>query len=141
MTTDHGRILNEVKLIAEELIHHSEAADVSPFLACYADVPEFVAISGDGVIRGYIDFKLLSEEYYNALLQQKLTTTHQVFNVLCDNAVVLCWSGTIDAVFKNGDVWKMPQYTVTFLFRKTNGAWKVVHSHECGLPPVITKAN
>ena len=51
MNFDEDRILNEVKLFARNLTHYSETAQSELFLACYADIPEFLAISGDGIIR------------------------------------------------------------------------------------------
>jgi hypothetical protein len=140
MKIDENRILNEVRLFARNLTHFSETAQLDIFLACYADSPDFIAISGDGVIRNYNEYKKICEDYYEALKNQKLNTVHEKFEILDEVTVLFCWSGNIDAYFKNGDTWKMKNYTVTYLFRKLNGAWKIIHSHETSLPPEIIKS-
>lgn len=140
MNTDKDPIVNEVRSLFAHLTHYSETAEVDSFLQCYADIPDFLAVSGDGMIRNYGDFKKICKDYYGSIKEQKLATIHEIFNVLDENAVVLCWSGNIDAFFKNGDIMKMPDYTVTFLLKKINGEWKVIHSHESTLPPQIIKS-
>ncbi|HEV3222964.1 MAG TPA: nuclear transport factor 2 family protein [Puia sp.] len=137
MSFDETQILNEVRLFARNLTHYSETAQLDLFIGCYADLPEFLAVSGDGIIRNYNEFKKIGKEYYGTLKEQKLTTVAEKFHILDDNTVLLCWSGNIDAYFKNGDNWKMQNYTVTYIFKKIDGSWKIIHSHESSLPPEI----
>ena len=54
--------------------------------------------------------------------------------------MVFCWSGDIDAYFKNGDTMKMQNYTATYLCRKIGGEWKIIHSHDSALPAQIIKS-
>jgi len=138
---DKDRILSEVRPLAEDLIHYSETAQMESFLRRYAETPDFLAVSADGIIRNYQDFKKICRDYYDSLKEQKLTTTHEIFHVLDDFTVVLCWSGNIEAFFKNGDTMKMQNYTVTFLYKKISGEWKIIHTHESALPPQIIKSN
>jgi ketosteroid isomerase-like protein len=35
----------------------------------------------------------------------------------------------------------MNNYGITNVFKKTDGQWKIIHSHESSLPPVIIKKN
>jgi hypothetical protein len=106
----------------------------------YAETPDFLAVSADGIIRNYSELKKICKDYYESLREQKITTTHQIFHVLDEITVLLCWSGNIDAYFKNGDVMKMRNYTVTSLYKKMSGEWKVIHSHESSLPPQMIKS-
>jgi ketosteroid isomerase-like protein len=137
---DKEQIERELKPIIERLTHFSEAAQSDAFLRCYADTNDFVAVSGDGIIRDYQGFKKICQEYYESLQEQKISTTHEIIHVLDDNTVVLTWSGNIDAYFKNGDKMKMENYAVTFLFKKLTEGWKVIHSHESALPAPIIKS-
>src|ERR1700722_19237777 len=130
MSFDKNRILNEVRLFARNLTHYSETAQLDLFIACYADIPEFLAVSGDGVIRNHDELKKICKDYYGNLKVQKLTTVSEYYHVLDDNTVLLCWSGNIDAFFKNGDTWKMKNYSVTYIFKKIEGSWRIIHSHE-----------
>jgi ketosteroid isomerase-like protein len=137
---DTNRILNEVRPLAHDLVRYSETAQLDSFLRRYAETPDFLAVSADGIIRNSKDFRKIAKNYYDSLKEQKITTTREIFHVLDDITVVLCWSGNIDAFFKNGDMMKMPNYAVTFLYKKINGEWKVIHSHESAIPPQIIKS-
>ena len=141
MNIDQDRIVYEVRHLFEYVTHYSETAQVGSFLYCYSETPDFLAVSGDGVIRNYEGFKKISENYYESLRTQKLSTTHETYRVLDERTVLLCWSGNIDAYFKNGDVWKMQNYTLTFIVKKASGEWKIIHSHESSLPHEIIKSN
>src|ERR1700688_1265096 len=99
MNFNEDRILNEVRLFAKNLTHYSETAQLDLFLACYANTPDFLAISGDGVIRNHNDFKKICKDYYGTLKEQKLTTIHEKFHILDESTVLFCWSGNIDAFF------------------------------------------
>jgi hypothetical protein len=140
MNIDTHRVLNELRPIIEEFIHYSETAQVDLFVRGYAETTDFLAVSADGIIRNYPELKKICKEYYESLREQKITTTHQIFHVLDEITVLLCWSGNIDAFFKNGDVMKMRNYTVTSLYKKMSGEWKVIHSHESSLPPQLIKS-
>jgi ketosteroid isomerase-like protein len=137
---DKDRIVSELKPFFAGLTSYSETARLDSFLACYADNPNFVAVSGDGIVRDYEGFKKISKEYYDSLKEQTIVTTHEQFQVLDEITCILAWSGNIDALFKNGDKMIMEHYSVTFVFRKMDGVWKIIHSHESALPPQIIKS-
>ena len=59
------------------------------------------------------------------------------FNVVDTNLVIFGWTGNIVAQFKNGDTMNMNNYSVTNVFKKVGGKWKIIHSHESALPPEI----
>jgi hypothetical protein len=43
-------------------------------------------------------------------------------------------------LLKNGDsIIIMNNYSITNVFKKINGTWKIIHSHESSLPPNIQK--
>jgi SnoaL-like domain len=137
---DKDRITDEVRPWLEKLILYSETAQWESFLSCYAQTPEFLAVSADGIIRNFGDFRTLCKEYYQSVKEQKATTIRESFHILDERTVILSWSGDIDAFFKTGEIMKMRNYTVTFLYQKIEEGWKVVHSHESTLPPQIVSS-
>src|ERR1700682_6200151 len=66
MNIDTDQILNEVRPLAEDLIHYSETAQLDSFLRRYAEIPDFLAVSADGMIRNYKDFKKICKDYYES---------------------------------------------------------------------------
>jgi len=133
-------IIKEVKTVFDELSKYSEEAQLNPFLSCYDNSPVFLHFSGDGKMRNYEEFKKICGEYYTTLKQQKLSTITEKFNVIDTNLVIVGWTGNIIAQFKNGDIMNMNNYSVTNVFKKVDGGWKIIHSHESSLPPEIKKS-
>ena len=62
MNIDKDRFLNEVRPLADNLIHYSETVQSDSFLRCYADTHDFLAVSADGMIRNYKDFKKICKD-------------------------------------------------------------------------------
>ncbi len=61
-------------------------------------------------------------------------------NVLMKSLAIAGWTGNIVAQFKNGDSMIMNNYSITNVLKKIDGEWKIIHSHESALPPVIKKS-
>ena len=132
--TESDQIINEVKSIHDKMARHSEEAQLNSFLSYYDNSPAFLHFSGDGKMRNYEEFKTICTEYYTLLKQQKLSTITEKFNVIDTSLVIVGWTGNIIAQFKNGDTMMMNNYSVTNVFKKIDGKWRIIHSHESSLP-------
>ncbi len=137
---DNNQIINEVKEASGAITRFASRADTAGLLQCYAAVAEFRACAGDGSMRKFDAFKTLCTDYFGPVASQNFVTVQQDFNILDANLVIMGWTGNIQAFFKNGDVMNLNNYAVTNVFKKINGGWKVVHSHESSLLPEIIKA-
>ncbi|HET7003297.1 MAG TPA: nuclear transport factor 2 family protein, partial [Puia sp.] len=134
---DINSIAREVKSISDSLTRYSEEAQLDLFLSGYDSSPSFLHFSGEGTMRNYEELKKICTEYYTALKEQKITTLSEKINVIDENLVIVGWTGNIEAQLKNGDYIKMNNYYITNVFRKSEGQWKIIHSHESSLPPAI----
>jgi ketosteroid isomerase-like protein len=135
--SDH--IIKDVKSFFDKIIEYSEGAKLDLFLSSYDNSPTFLHFSMDGKMSNYEETKKACTEYYNALKEQKITTIQEKFHVIDTNLVILAWTGNIVARFKNGDIMKMNNYSITSVFKKIDNKWKVIHAHESALPPEIIK--
>jgi ketosteroid isomerase-like protein len=133
------QIIKEVKNIVEKMTGYSQKAQLDSFLSCYAHYPGFLHFSSDGKMRNYEEFKKICTGYYSSLKEQDVVTTREKFHVLDINLVISGWTGNIIARLKNGDTMNMYNYSITNVFKKIDGKWKVIHSHESALPPEIIK--
>ena len=138
MTRD-DQIKEEIKNILNKIANSSEQALLDSFLSAYHNSPTFLHFSADGNRRNYEEFKNICTEYYTALDHQKIETTSETINVIELNFVTTGWTGNITAYFKTGNKMIMKNYSVSNLFKKIEGEWKIIHSHESSLPPEITK--
>ena len=128
-----------LKVISDKIIEYSEKAQLNLFLSCYDNSPTFLHFSSDGQMRNYEAFKKICTEYYNALKKQKVIIIQEKIHLLDTNLAVIGSTVNIIAEFKNGDIMKLNNYSITSVFKKINTEWKVIHSHESGLLPEIIK--
>jgi len=140
--TDAGSELvrKEIQNVVKKMTQYSEEARSGNFLSFYYNSPAFLHFSADGKMRNYEEFKKICSEYYTSLKQQKLSTITEKFNVVDTDLVITGWTGNIIAQFKNGDEMIMNDYSVTNVFKKIDGNWKIIHSHESCPPPEIVKS-
>ena len=132
-------IAKKVKGIFEKLTAYSEKAQLDLFLSGYENSPDFLHISSDGKMRNYEELKKICTEYYSSLKEQKIVTIQEKVHVIDTNFVLIGWTGNIVAEFRNGDIMKMNNYSITSMFKKIENKWKIIHSHESSLSPEIIK--
>jgi ketosteroid isomerase-like protein len=133
------KIIKDVKKIYDRITECSQRAQLDTFLSYYDNSSSFLSFSSDGKMSNYEDFKQACRKYYLSLREQTVTTIQEKFNVLDANLVIVGWTGNITAIFKNGEIMKMDNYSITSVFKKVDGSWKVIHDHESALPPEIIK--
>jgi SnoaL-like domain len=138
---ESNNIVKGIKDIHEKLTEYSEKAQLDSFISCYDNSSTFLHFSSDGKMRNYEEFKKICTEYYKALKQQKILTITEKLNVINNKLVILGWTGNIIAQFKNGDTMKLNNYSITSVFKDIDNKWKIIQSHESGLPPEIIKKN
>jgi SnoaL-like domain len=136
---DTDQVAKEVKTVLDSLARHSEEAQLDLFLSGYDASPSFLQFSSDGKMRNYEELKKICTEYYTALKGQKVSTLVEKMNVIDENLAIVGWTGNIVAQLKNGDSIIMNNYSITNVLKKMDGKWKIIHSHESALPPVIIK--
>jgi hypothetical protein len=136
---ESDNIIQEVKAVFDKMAKYSEEAQLDSFLSCYDHSPAFLHFSADGKMRNFEELKKVCTEYYTTLEKQKLSTIGEKFNIINTNIVIAGWTGNIVAKFKNGDTMNMTNYSVSNVFKKIDGKWKIIHSHESSLPPEIIK--
>jgi hypothetical protein len=138
---DTNAIAKEVKSVSDSLTRYSENGQLELFFKGYDNSPTFSHFSSEGKMRNYEELKKICAEYYTGLKEQKVTTLSEKINVIDENLVIVGWTGNITAQLKNGDSIEMNNYAITNVFRKTDGQWKIIHSHESSLPPVTIEKN
>ena len=136
---DTNQIAKEVKNVLNSLTRYSEEAQLDLFLNGYDKSPSFLHFSSDGKMRNYEELKEICTGYYTALKEQKVSTLMEKVNVVDEDLAIVGWTGNIVAQFKNGDSMIMNNYSITNVLKKIDGEWKIIHSHESALPPVIIR--
>ena len=128
-------IRQEVDHAMKGFIAGCERIDVGSTLKFEADVPEFRFADTDGQLYDYPAFKKNLTTLFAGSSAQKIITQRQEIAVLGIDAALVEWHGALELVLKDGAVLRADPYNASFLFRRMDGAWKIVYQHESGPPP------
>lgn len=156
------QIKKEVQAVGDSIMSRVERLDVR-WLDFYADSPDWGMVNADGTRWDYQTTKKVQPDFFNSIISWKWTSTHQDFIFLTKDVVICAWDGKDETILKSGDKITadkdlnnlyamdanklMPGDKITYdphaytmVFKKIAGQWKVIYSHDSGIP-VTMKAN
>ena len=133
------QIKKEITIIGDSIIARAERLD-SKWLDYYMDSPEWGMVNNDGTRWDYQYTKKVQQDFFNVMASWKWTTTHQDFKFLTNDIVIYALDGKDQTVMKTGDKSTIDPHTYTMIFKKIEGQWKVIYSHDSGIP-VTQKAD
>lgn len=113
--------------------------DAESLYQSYAESPEFIQITTEGAMFDFQLAKNLHERWFGILSSLKVTTENQIIRILPGNTVICSWFGKMEMATKQGAQLKTDAFGITFIFRKVDGKWKVIHQQGSSLPPVQVK--
>ena len=128
-------VREEVARAMQNFVAACERADLAGTLAFMADVPEFRYADPEGKLLDYATAKQGLGEWFGQCSAQRVLPQRQEIAVLGIDAALVEWHGALELVLKDGAVLRADPYNASFLFRRMDGAWKIVYQHESGLPP------
>lgn len=131
-TSEHSlnaeQIQDSLKTIVQIVFKNSETLNLEKALSPFLATDEFQFIS-NGQKFSFNDLKKIETEYFSTLKQQSFNFTDQNFNVINQDNAIATLIGTLTAVQKDGLIQKS-NIAETIIFKKINGAWKIVGGHE-----------
>jgi hypothetical protein len=129
------QIKTELKPVCDSIIAYMEKLDPQGWLQYYADSPEWVMFGADGAQMDFQTFKKSSLEFPNAISSYKLlSTTRQDFIIITKDDAICAWLGKDQLTTKTGETITYDQHPYTLIFKRITGQWKVVYSHDSGVP-------
>jgi SnoaL-like domain len=131
-------IKSEVKAVADSAIARFKRMDWTGALQFYANTPDWVMINADGSQWDYQTtakaFAGLTDINSQPVTAWTWTTTRQNFLVVNKDVVILAWVGKDKTTMKSGDIIVYDPHVYTMVFKRIAGQWKVVWSHDSGIP-------
>lgn len=129
----------EVKKEFTAMVDACTKVDVQTALKYYWDSPDFMGFGVDGAIIDYALFKKTNEDFFEAAQSVQFPSLKEEIKVLTNDQVIFIWQYKADIVLKAGERMTFDQVGVTFLYKKIEGAWKIVYYHESALPPTLAE--
>jgi len=127
--TTKKEIREAVKLICQSL----EKMDVEALFQSFSDSSDF--FTTDGSMINLQAFKNHNDAWFNSLSDLKVTTISEYYRFLPGNTVICGWTGKFEMTLKSGEQLKINKFGITYIFRKIDNKWKVIHQHSSALPP------
>jgi hypothetical protein len=132
------QIKSEIKAVCDSVIARLARVDAG-WLDYYSDSPDWGMVNADGSRWDYQTIKKFVPDWAKSVAACKWTTTRQDFIFITKDIVICAWDGKDDTVLKSGDEITFNPHAYTMVFKKIAGQWKIVYSHDSGIP-VTAKA-
>ena len=137
------QIISEVKAVGDSAMAAFQKMDWKGGLQFYANTPDWVMFNADGTDWDYKKTEAtmvgMTDLSGNPMTSWKWTTTSQRFMVVNKDMVAIAWVGKDESTMKSGDIVVYDPHAYTWIMKRMGGQWKVVWSHDSGVP-VIKKA-
>ena len=128
------QIIKEIKVVGDSLIAKDERLDAVSAFQYYSDSPDWGMVNADGSRWDYQYTKKVQPEFFKTIASWKWTTIHQDFKILAKDIVVCAWDGKDETIMKSGEKITVDPHAYTMIFKKIEGQWKVIYSHDSGVP-------
>ncbi len=129
---EKNQIKSEVKTIVDSVWAKLCRLDSKGTLQYMWDSPEVCGYGSDGSRTDYQTLKGMISVMMDSASAFGMTTMHEDYPLVTENAVVYVWSGTSYVTNKKGATMTFNPDAETFLFRKIDGRWKIAFVHESG---------
>jgi len=149
------QISKEIKVVVDSIFARVEKLDAR-WLEYYADSPDWGMLNADGSRWDYQTTKKAQPDFFNSVVSWKWTTTHETFIFLTKDMVICSLDGKDESILKSndkliankplnslygkddtsmklGDKIIYDPHAYTLVFKKIEGQWKVIYSHDSGI--------
>ncbi len=123
----------EISTVVKLIIQNLEKMDVEALFQSYSDSSNF--FTTDGSMINFQVFKNHNAAWFNSLAALKITTSSEYYRFLPGNTVICSWMGKFEMTLRTGAQLKIDKFGITYIFRKIDNKWKVIHQHASALPP------
>jgi ketosteroid isomerase-like protein len=130
---DQDTAKKEIGAVVKSINQNLEKMDVEALFQSYSDSSDF--FTTDGSMINLQVFKNHNAAWFNSLSYLKVTTISEYYRFLPGSTVICGWMGKFEMKLKSGEQLKINQFGITYIFRKIDNKWKVIHQHSSALPP------
>ncbi|MBN2499533.1 MAG: hypothetical protein JXB38_02135 [Anaerolineales bacterium] len=132
---EKAKIESEVKAAVDTVIAGCETLDMEMAFAPFLDAPEFRMMRADGSLCDYGTYIKENVDYLSTCASFDLTTVQTEIKVLSADLAIFSWVYNVVATLKNGEQDVFDSAGASFVFKKMDGAWKVIYYQESTQPP------
>jgi hypothetical protein len=128
------QIKSEIKTVGDSIIARDEMLDAVGGFEFYSDSPDWGMVNADGSRWDFQTTKKANSDFFDSVTAWKWTFTHQDYIFLAKDIVMCAWDGKDETILKSGDTVTYDPHAYTLIFKKIAGQWKIIYSHDSGIP-------
>lgn len=127
------QIKKEIIAVGDSIIAKAERLDPG-WLDYYADSPDWGMVNADGTRWDYQYNRKVQSDLIKAFSSYKWIPKTRDIKILAGDIAILAWDGKDVTVMKSGERLTLDPHAYTLIFRKIVGQWKIIYSHDSGVP-------
>jgi hypothetical protein len=127
-----AEVRTEVEAAANQFVAAMERLDADAALRTMAAIPEFRHLDNEGHVMDFETGKRAIHQWFSMASSQKANGKRRDIAVLSRDVALYVWQGTLSVALKDGSRLEAPSYSVSILFKRIDGAWKIVFWQESG---------
>jgi hypothetical protein len=127
-----AEVRTEVEGAANQFVAAMERLDAEAALQTMAAVPEFRHLDNEGHVMDFDTGKRAMHQWFSMASFQKANGKRHDIAVLSRDVALYVWQGSLTVALKDGSRLEAPSYSVSILFKRLDGAWKIVFWQESG---------
>ncbi len=155
------QIKKEILIVCDSISVRLQRLDAG-WLDYYIDSPDWAMLNADGTRWDYQTTRKVQPDFFNSVISCKWTMINQKFIFLTKDIVICSIDSKDETILKSPDKIKADSnlnglfandettmkgdritydpHAYTLIFKKSDGQWKIIYSHDFGFP-VVQKAD
>jgi hypothetical protein len=134
---ENDMIKNEVKTTVDSFMVKMGKLDAEGVLKFCADTTQWVTLNMDGTQYDLQSYRKAITNFAVSTISYKWTLLNQEFFILSPDVVLCARFEKDETLFKTGERMIIDPHAISLVFRKTNGKWKLIYSHDSGVPVLM----
>jgi len=152
------QIKKEILVVCDSISVRLQRLDAG-WLDYYIDSPDWAMLNADGTRWDYQTTRKVQPDFFNSVISCKWTMINQKFIFLTKDIVICSIDSKDETILKSPDKIKADSnlnglfandettmkgdritydpHAYTLIFKKADGQWKVIYSHDSGFPVVL----
>lgn len=136
---EKDKIRNEVITVTDNFMTTIVNKNLEGLMNFSQESPEWITLNADGTSWDYKTARQALVSILDSTASFKWTRIRQEFNIISRDLVITALFSKEENIMKSGDKIFFNSHAYTMIFRKISDQWKLVYSHDSGIP-VIEKA-
>jgi ketosteroid isomerase-like protein len=136
---EKDQIRNEVMTVTDKHMMTIVNKDLDGLMNFCQESPEWITLNADGTSWDYKTARQAFVSILDSTASFKWTRIRQEFIIISRDLVISALFSKEENIMKSGDKISYDSHAYTMVFRKISDQWKLIYSHDSGIP-VIEKA-